>query len=159
MDESLFQGMVISLGSKPPVIGGSESLSGEGTQIVPGDPNASGAAGTSAPARGGGFDIILVGMLVFFVFLIMSTMMQNRKEKRRKQELFGGLAKHDRVQTIGGIIGTIAEIADNEIVLRVDEATNTRVRVARAAIQTVLKKGRGPGSEAEPKPEQAEANV
>ncbi len=153
-------GLVTSLGSKPPVIGGSESLSGEGTQLVPGDPNADGTAGTAAPARGGGFDIILIGMLVFFVFLIMSTMMQNRKEKRRKQELFSGLGKHDRVQTIGGIIGVIAEIADNEVVLRVDETSNTRIRVARSAIQTVLKKGRGgAGSEAETKPEKAEASV
>lgn len=159
MQESVMSGMFQTLGSKPPVIGGSESLSGQGTQLIPGDPNAGGASGTSAPARGGGFDIILVGMLVFFVFLIMSTMMQNRKEKRRKQELFSGLARHDRVQTIGGIIGTIAEIADGEVVLRVDETSNTRIRVARSAIQTVLKKGRGAGSEAEPKPEQAEATV
>lgn len=159
MEESLLNGMVISLGSKPPVIGGSESLSGQGSQLVPGDPNAGGGSGTSAPSRGGGFDIILVGMLVFFVFLIMSTMMQNRKEKRRKQELFSGLGKHDRVQTVGGIIGVIAEMADNEVVLRVDETSNTRIRVARSAIQTVLKKGRGPGSEAETKPEKAEANV
>lgn len=144
---------------KPPVIGGSESISAaQGNESQGADGSTTGGTGTGTAAPKGGFDVLLIGMVLFFLFLIVSSMMQSRKDKRRKQELFAGLAKHDRVQTIGGIIGTIAEVSDTEIVLRVDEVSNTRVRVARGAIQTVLKKARS-GSEAETKPEKAEAHV
>lgn len=159
MNELWTEGSLVTTlaAGKPPVIGASESVTA-GNEVQPGDGSTSGGTGTGAVAPKGGFDVLLIGMVLFFVFLIVSSMMQSRKEKRRKQDLFSGLAKHDRVQTIGGIIGTIAEVSDTEIVLRVDEASNTRVRVARGAIQTVLKKARS-GSEAETKPEKAEAHV
>lgn len=142
---------------KPPVIGGSDAVGAP----VEGAADGAVEGGATPPAGGGSFDILLFGMLLFFVFLIVSTMMQGKKEKRRKQELLNSLARHDRVQTLGGIIGTIVEISDGEVVLRVDEATNTRIRVARSAVQTVLKKGRGSSSasQAEPKPETAETTV
>jgi preprotein translocase subunit YajC len=100
--------------------------------------------------------MLLFGMLLFFGFLMVTTMLQGRKEKKKKAELLSSIARHDRVQTVGGIIGTVAELTDTEAVLRVDESTNSRVRVTRSSIQTVLKKGRGNSIEAEAKPEQAE---
>lgn len=145
---------------KPPVIGSSESFDSATESLgTPGDAGATGPAGAARAQPGSGMNIIFFGFLVFFVILIFSQWSQSKKERRRKEEMLSGLSRHDRVQTIGGIIGTVAELSDNEVVLRVDEATNTRVRVSRGAIQAVLKKGRGAGSEAEPKPEQTEAAV
>jgi preprotein translocase subunit YajC len=48
------------------------------------------------------------------------------------------LKKNDRVRTIGGILGTVMDVRDDEIVLKIDEATNTKMRVIPAAIATVL---------------------
>jgi preprotein translocase subunit YajC len=42
------------------------------------------------------------------------------------------------VQTIGGVIGTIVEVKDAEVVVKIDETTNTKIRFARSAIQQVL---------------------
>ena len=51
------------------------------------------------------------------------------------------LAKNDRVQTIGGILGTVIEVGDDSVTLKVDEANNTKMKVAPAAIARVLDKG------------------
>jgi preprotein translocase subunit YajC len=97
---------------------------------------------TSAPAPVGGFGdffksplffpIILIG-----VFLIFSS--RNRKNADRKvKDMLGNLKKGDRVQTIGGILGTVVEARDTEVVLKVDETNNTKMRFSRKAIHVVL---------------------
>jgi preprotein translocase subunit YajC len=76
--------------------------------------------------------IILIG-----VFLIFSS--RNRKNADRKvQDMLSNLKKGDRVQTIGGILGTVVEARDNEVVLKVDETNNTKMRFSRKAIHVVL---------------------
>ena len=46
-----------------------------------------------------------------------------------------------QVVTVGGIIGTVADIRDDEVVLVTDETSRTRIRVTRASIQQVLNGG------------------
>ena len=76
--------------------------------------------------------IILIG-----VFILFSS--RNRKNADRKvQDMLSNLKKGDRVQTIGGILGTVVEARDNEVVLKVDETNNTKMRFSRKAIHVVL---------------------
>jgi preprotein translocase YajC subunit len=48
------------------------------------------------------------------------------------------------VQTIGGIVGVVTDVRENEVVVKVDNNTNTRITFAKSAVQTVL------GSEEKP---------
>jgi preprotein translocase subunit YajC len=70
------------------------------------------------------------------------TTMAGRKEKKKRAQMLSGVKRGDRVQTIGGEIGSIVELSDTEMVLRVDEASNTRIRFARSALQQVLREGK-----------------
>lgn len=99
---------------------------------------AGGGNGTAAPPGGlGGGNIIWMLMLFFFVIIIWS-MMGQRREKKKRDAMLSAIRKHDEVQTIGGIIGSVVDVKGNTVVLKVDEASNTRIRVARSAIQQVL---------------------
>ena len=51
------------------------------------------------------------------------------------------LKKNDRVRTIGGIFGTVIEVKGDEVVLKVDEANNTRIHVSVSAIGKNLSVG------------------
>ena len=62
----------------------------------------------------------------------------NRKQKNERQRLINNLAKNDRVLTIGGIIGTVASVRDNEVVVMVDESSNTKMTFLKTAIQRVI---------------------
>ena len=93
--------------------------------------------GQGAP-RSGGSGTFLIGMLLFVgVFFFMSTRSQ-RREKKKKAEMIAALKKNDRVMTIGGVIGTVVSLKDHEVVLKVDEATNTRMTFTRRSIQQVI---------------------
>lgn len=142
------------------------------TVEIPGLPTAP-AATTGTPATGtaqpvtavpaakpaGAGDMSFLFILTgFMVLLILMSVFSGRKEKKRRLELLSSLANNDRVQTIGGILGTIVDIKDDEITLRVDENTNTRIRFSRASVQQVLRKANSPAkSEAESKPDRAKA--
>ncbi len=53
--------------------------------------------------------------------------------------LFNSLKKNDEVLTSGGIIGTVANIKDdNEVVLKLDESSNVRIRILRSSIIRIL---------------------
>ncbi|MBX3363970.1 MAG: preprotein translocase subunit YajC [Phycisphaeraceae bacterium] len=105
--------------------------------------------------RGGGFDLFLPMIIVLIVMLFFMSM-AGRKQRRKQQALLSNLARHDRVQTVGGIIGTIVEVRDHEVVIQVDDVSKAKIRFVKSAVQQVLKKARDGGAEetpAEVKPE------
>ena len=59
-------------------------------------------------------------------------------ETKKRQQMLNELKKGARVQTIGGVLGTVVEVRDSEVLLKVDESTNTKMRFARSAIHRVL---------------------
>ena len=66
----------------------------------------------------------LVLIVVVFYFLMLRP---GQKEKRHRQEMLAAIKKNDRVMTIGGIIGTVAQVRDDEVVLKVDEIGRAHV--------------------------------
>jgi len=73
-----------------------------------------------------------------------------KKEQRKRKEMLESLKKGDRVTSIGGIIGTVVDVRDDEVTVKVDESGNVRMHFARWAIRGV-----GDAAKAE-KPEEAE---
>ncbi len=111
--------------------------------------------GNSSGSPGFGNTMILVVVLLF-VFIMFSFMGQ-RRDRKKRQAMLGSIKKHDRVQTIGGVIGSIVELKADTVVLRVDETTNTRITFARSAIQQVLSSAPEPSAApAGPQPRTAE---
>lgn len=50
------------------------------------------------------------------------------------------LKKNDRIITIGGIHATVTNVSSgsDEVTVKIDEATNTKIRITRTAIQKVV---------------------
>ncbi|MEL7471904.1 MAG: preprotein translocase subunit YajC [Planctomycetota bacterium] len=109
---------------------------GGASEIAPaGNGAAPGPVQQPASPFGGMFGVLLIGL---FVFMIVNMFLSSRKQKRERQALLGALQKHDRVQMAGGVIGSIVEIKDAEVVLKVDPTTNTRITFSKSAVQQVL---------------------
>ena len=62
------------------------------------------------------------------------------REKANRKSLLDSLKKNDRVVTIGGIYGVVTNVQgdSDEVTIKVDEATNTKLRVTRSSIARVL---------------------
>jgi len=130
------------LGQEGLPVAGHSSGGGEGLPITS-QPGTAGPAGGGGPAPGGMQNMMFVMLLVLLGMILLSTF-AGRKERKKREALLNSLARHDRVQTAGGIIGTIVEVKGDEIVIKVDESTNTRIHFARSAVTGVLKKSSEP---------------
>lgn len=78
---------------------------------------------------------LLPMILIFVVFYFMLIRPQRKKEKK-VQEMLNALKVGDRVNTIGGIFGTITAIKDDTLELSVGK-DNVKLIFARWAIQKV----------------------
>lgn len=76
--------------------------------------------------------LILIVVLAWFMIFRP----KNKQEKQRVNML-NSLKKGDRIQTIGGIIGAVVDVRDDEVVVKVDENTNTKMTFSRNAIHRV----------------------
>ena len=79
---------------------------------------------------------LLVLMFVVFYFILIRP--QRKREKELKEEV-SKLSVGDRVVTIGGLVGFVANIKDNEITISTS-AANTLVTFTKSAISTVTKR-------------------
>lgn len=100
---------------------------------------ADGADGAAAEEPGNPlgplFPMIAIGIL--FYFIVMRPQLRAQKDKRKQHEdLMTNLKKNDKVVTIGGIIGTVAEVTDDRVTLKIDDTT--RMKFTRSSIQELL---------------------
>ncbi|GIX03212.1 MAG: hypothetical protein KatS3mg113_0218 [Planctomycetaceae bacterium] len=79
----------------------------------------------------------IIAMVVLFFLLLV---WPQQRERKKREEMLNALKKNDRVVTIGGIIGTIADISPDgrEFTLKVDD--NTRIKFVRSGIAHKLER-------------------
>ncbi|MGA2915122.1 MAG: preprotein translocase subunit YajC [Sedimentisphaerales bacterium] len=99
------------------------------------EPNAAGTM-NKKPIQGQWQPIIL--MVLIFVVLYFVMFKGPKKKQQQQEQMVKSLKKNDRVQTIGGILGTVLDVSDNEITLKVDESNNTKIKVLPSAISRVI---------------------
>ncbi len=94
------------------------------------------------PASALGSFTPLLMMVVVFGAMWFLMIRPQRKEEKRKKEMLSALKKGDNVVTTSGIIGNVANVKDDTVVLKVGDGT--KMEFLRSAIASV----RLPGKEA-----------
>lgn len=111
------------------------------TEAGTSDP-ASPLAGKSGNGQGNGnsaFGSGVIWLLLPLLLLLMFSMGGgNRKKQKEMQAMLAALEKGDKIQTIGGIVGTVVHVKEGSVVVKVDD--NTKIEFAVNAVQSVLVK-------------------
>ena len=73
---------------------------------------------------------IILGLMLVMFFRASA------KQKRELRDALAAVKKNDKVVTSGGILGVVVTVKENEdeVTLRVDDTTNTRIRVLKSSI-------------------------
>jgi preprotein translocase subunit YajC len=91
--------------------------------------------------RRGAFDVqTMLFIALMFVLMYVILFRGPRKKQQEHRKMVQSLEKNDKVRTIGGIIGTVVDINDDVITLKVDESNNTKIKVISSAIGMNLSK-------------------
>ncbi|MEZ5535497.1 MAG: preprotein translocase subunit YajC [Thiolinea sp.] len=94
-------------------------------------------AAEAGPA-GGGLELILM-MGVFFAIMYFMIIRPQQKRAKEHKNMLEALGKGDEIVTGGGLLGKISNISDNFVEIEIAE--NTKVKVQKQAIATVMPKG------------------
>ena len=96
------------------------------------------ADGAAATPQGGDFMqfLPLIALVAVFYFLILRPQQKRAKEQKAMIE---ALQKGDEVVTLGGILGKVIKVSDENVAVEI--ADNVVVQVQKAAVQNVLPKG------------------
>ncbi|NIK75943.1 preprotein translocase subunit YajC [Paenibacillus castaneae] len=91
----------------------------------------------AADAAGGSGIIGMIWpfVLMFAVFYFLLIRPQQKKQKQRSSML-NQLKKGDKISTIGGLHGTVVELTDDTVVLRVNDTT--KMTFERSAINQII---------------------
>ena len=81
----------------------------------------------AAAPQGGLFGNPLLLMGLLFVVMWFTMIRPQTKQAKAHRELVEGLAKGDRIVTVGGIHGTIRQVDERTILVEVDGGTKLRV--------------------------------
>jgi len=77
---------------------------------------------------------VFVPIAVLYYILIMSP---QKKERKKKEDLLNSIQRGDRILTRGGMYGTVSDIKENVLVLKISE--NTKIEVDRSYVENVQK--------------------
>ena len=80
----------------------------------------------------------MLPFIMIFVVIYLFLFRGPKKKQAEHKKMLGSLQKNDRVRTIGGILGTVVDIKDDEVTLKVDESNNTKIKVTSGSIGAVL---------------------
>ncbi|HWB19212.1 MAG TPA: preprotein translocase subunit YajC [Phycisphaerales bacterium] len=111
------------------------------------------ASGTSSgsltnPSSGAmpGNSSFLYMMFLAVIIMILFSVFRQKSDNKKRQAMLSAIKKHDRVQTVGGVLGSVVEAKSDYVVLKVDESSNTRITFARSAIQQVISQSAEPAT-------------
>ncbi|MCF7955672.1 MAG: preprotein translocase subunit YajC [Phycisphaerae bacterium] len=80
--------------------------------------------------------IIMLG--VMFIIMYFLLIKGPKKKQQKHTQMVKAIQKNARIQTIGGIIGTVINVKENEIVIKIDESNNTKMTISKGAVSKVL---------------------
>ncbi|MCE5301534.1 MAG: preprotein translocase subunit YajC [Planctomycetaceae bacterium] len=104
---------------------------------------AEGASSSGSPAPDAGASSMLpslLPLLAIFVLFYFLLIRPQRREQSRRQAMLSAVKKNDRVITAGGIYGVVTNVHQeaDEVTVKVDETTNTKLRMTLSSITRVL---------------------
>lgn len=100
-----------------------------------GAPPASGAAAKPSGLFGGDMLVPLLLFVVIFYFLMWRP---QAKERKTRAAMLAALKKGDRVLLTCGLVGEIAALTEQEVLIRFDDKDQRRLRFKRYAIHSAL---------------------
>ena len=76
-------------------------------------------------------------LLIFVIFYLLLILPQQKKQKQH-QNMLNSLRKGDRIVTTGGMYGTVHDVKENMIVLKISE--EVKIELVKNAVAAVIDK-------------------
>jgi preprotein translocase subunit YajC len=82
---------------------------------------------------------LVVPMLLIFVVLYFMMIRPQRKQQKERESMIDNIKKNDHVLTNGGFFAIIDKVKEKEFIVKIDEKSDVRMRLAKTAIAGLIK--------------------
>jgi preprotein translocase subunit YajC len=79
------------------------------------------------------FAPFIIIAVLFYVLMIAP----QSKERKKKEEALNAIQRGDRIRTTGGIYGTVADIKENILIVKISE--NTKIELEKSFVESIIK--------------------
>ncbi len=92
---------------------------------------------TGAPARGAKSmmpTILMMGIVFAIIYFLM--ILPQQKKQKETQNMLKNMKKGDKIVTVGGMLGTLGNVKDNSVMVKIAE--NTVVEFRKSSIASII---------------------
>lgn len=89
-------------------------------------------------SSGGGLGSLLPMMLIMFAVVYFLMIRPEQKKQKLRQAMLGAMKKGDRVLTSAGILGTVGNVKDTTVMVKIAE--NTIVEFTKSGVTQIVNK-------------------
>ncbi len=100
--------------------------------------NGGGSEDAPSPGPFGGLGGMLLPLALIVVLMYFLMIRPQRKQQKQRQQMLSRVSRNDHVVTIGGIRGIVHSVDDEDVVLKVDERNDVRIRLSKSAVARVV---------------------
>lgn len=95
-------------------------------------------AQTQSAPKAGGQNMIstFVMMAVIFAIIYVLMIMPQRKKQKETQNMLSNMKKGDKIVTVGGLLGTLGNVKDATVMVKISD--NTVVEFRKSAIASII---------------------
>ena len=90
---------------------------------------------TTEAVAGAGMGSTMVMLVAMFAILYFMMIRPEKKRKKEAEQMRSSVRKGDKITTIGGIVGTVVDVKENNIVVETS-ADQVRIEFAKWALST-----------------------
>ncbi|MBU1999017.1 MAG: preprotein translocase subunit YajC [Candidatus Omnitrophota bacterium] len=80
----------------------------------------------------------IVPIALMFIFLYFIVIKPQKKQEKQRKDMLGNLVKNQDIVTSGGIHGTIVNVKDKSVIVRIDD--NVKVEVEKSCVAHIVTK-------------------
>lgn len=88
--------------------------------------------------QGANFPVFVIQLILIIGIFYFLLIRPQKAEQKKRQDMLGKLAKNDEIVTSSGIHGTVINVKDKTVTLRIDE--NVKIELEKAAVAEVTKR-------------------
>lgn len=90
-----------------------------------------------AKAPGGNFMTLLVPFALMFAIMYFLILRPQRKKEKDRLDMIANVRKNDRILTSGGVYGIVVSVKEKELIVRVDDAKDVKLKIDKSAVTSV----------------------
>ncbi len=91
----------------------------------------------AAQGQGNPMKTMLPLMIIMFAVMYFHIIRPQKQKEKKRLEMISNVRKQDRVVTAGGVHGVVTSVKENEIIVRIDDAKDVKIRIEKSAVTSV----------------------